>query len=369
MADYNRNRQDAYRQQYDWNDQGRHQRNDEEEPNYTISENRGFRSGRYAGENYGDGGWQNRQERRMHTSREGDFDHESSQRPYSRHREQDYGFGSGSSGLSSGYSDFGGDYSRERRNLYDRGYQGATRRDYENKENRLGGANYDRYGDRGRYEEDQYTRGGSSPSRYGRSDYGDADFGGPRYGRPGQGGYGRDEGVYGGSDYRGRQYGRGESDERSWWDRTTDEVSSWFGDEDAERRRARDRQMRGQHRGKGPRNYSRSDDRIREDVNDRLSDDPFVDASDIEVSVSDGDVTLTGTVDHRSTKRRAEDLAESVSGVKNVENRLRVSQPTGTQNSGVTGMGSPSGASASQSSAPIPGSERGRDRETSQKTK
>ena len=107
-----------------------------------------------------------------------------------------------------------------------------------------------------------------------------------------------------------------------------------FGDEDAERRRERDRTLRGMYRGKGPRNYSRSDERVKEDVNDRLSDDPFVDASDIDVTVTNGEVTLTGTVDHRSTKRRAEDLAESVSGVKNVENRLRVSQYSGSQYSG-----------------------------------
>lgn len=361
MADYNRNRQ-----QDSWNDHGRYSRSSEDEPNYSISENRGFRSGRYSGEGSGEGGWQNRYERQMHTDREGDYDNEPSHRPYGRHRESDYGFGSGSSGLSSGYSDFGGGYSREGRNLYDRGHQGATRRDYENKENRIGGANYDRYGDRGRYDEDQYSGGHgglSSRSSYGRSEHRDSEFGSPGYGRPGQGRYDRDQGDYGRSDSRGRGYGRGDSDERSWWDRTTDEVSSWFGDEDAERRRDRDRHIRGQHRGKGPRNYSRSDERIRDDVNDRLSDDPFVDASDIEVSVSNGDVTLTGNVDHRSTKRRAEDLAESVSGVKNVENRLRVTQPSGSQ-----GMNAPSGSSGSQSSSPVPGSEQGR-RETSQTSK
>jgi Flp pilus assembly secretin CpaC len=88
-----------------------------------------------------------------------------------------------------------------------------------------------------------------------------------------------------------------------------------------------------------------------------------VDASDIDVTVSNGEVTLTGSVDHRSTKRRAEDLAEAVSGVKNVENRIRVSQTTGSQTSGVSGMSTPSGTS-SQSSSPVPGSERGRTKES-----
>jgi Flp pilus assembly secretin CpaC len=52
----------------------------------------------------------------------------------------------------------------------------------------------------------------------------------------------------------------------------------------------------------------------------------MVDASDIEVSVENSEVTLTGTVRSKRDKRMAEDLAESVSGVSNIENRLRVKQ-------------------------------------------
>ncbi|WP_063776639.1 BON domain-containing protein [Microvirga massiliensis] len=78
------------------------------------------------------------------------------------------------------------------------------------------------------------------------------------------------------------------------------------------------------HRGRGPRGYTRSDDRIREDVCERLTSDPWVDASEIEVSVSDREVTLSGMVDSRDAKRRAEDCAESVSGVTHVQNNLRV---------------------------------------------
>ena len=57
------------------------------------------------------------------------------------------------------------------------------------------------------------------------------------------------------------------------------------------------------HRGKGPKGYTRSDDRIREDVNDRLSDDDMLDASDITVTVSGGEVTLEGRVGPRQGKR------------------------------------------------------------------
>ena len=81
-----------------------------------------------------------------------------------------------------------------------------------------------------------------------------------------------------------------------------------------------------QQRGRGPRGYRRSDDRIREDVNDRLSDRGDLDATDIEVTVVNCEVTLAGTVNNRRDKRLAEDLAENVSGVQNVENRLRVRQ-------------------------------------------
>lgn len=81
----------------------------------------------------------------------------------------------------------------------------------------------------------------------------------------------------------------------------------------------------GQFKGVGPKGYSRSDDQIREDVCERLLHDPDVDASEIEVQVQDAQVILTGTVDERSAKWLAEDLAEAASGVKNVVNKLKVS--------------------------------------------
>jgi osmotically-inducible protein OsmY len=153
------------------------------------------------------------------------------------------------------------------------------------------------------------------------------------------GGYGSSE-RYGerGSEYDRERYGGG-GEERGWWDRASDAVASWFGDEDAERRRRMDEQ-RAHRRGRGPKGYRRSDERIREDVNDRLGDDYYIDASDIEVTVSNTEVTLTGTVPSRNDKRRAEDIAESVSGVTNVENRLRVKQSTPSYlGTGMTGTG------------------------------
>jgi osmotically-inducible protein OsmY len=142
------------------------------------------------------------------------------------------------------------------------------------------------------------------PPDYGRADYGRFD-------------YGQRSRTYRGEEYAG---------DRDWFDRASDEVSSWFGDQGAEQRRRVDKLREGKHRGRGPRGYRRSDERIKEDVNDRLTDHPYLDASDIEVSVKDGEVTLSGSVNDRQDKRLAEDMVESISGVKNVQNNLRVSE-------------------------------------------
>jgi osmotically-inducible protein OsmY len=124
-----------------------------------------------------------------------------------------------------------------------------------------------------------------------------------------------------GADYREHGYGsRSDGDHRGFLDRAGDEIASWFGDEDAARRREQD------HRGRGPKNYVRSDERIRDDANDRLTEDWRIDAQDITVTVENGEVTLDGTVTDRAAKRRAEDLIEDISGVKHVQNNLRVAQ-------------------------------------------
>lgn len=82
----------------------------------------------------------------------------------------------------------------------------------------------------------------------------------------------------------------------------------------------------GQHAGRGPRSYKRQDNRIEEDVNEQLTRHSMIDASDIEVQVQDGEVTLRGYVDSRDAKRMAEDVAESVFGVKDIHNQIKVKQ-------------------------------------------
>ncbi|HMJ46078.1 MAG TPA: BON domain-containing protein [Ferruginibacter sp.] len=118
---------------------------------------------------------------------------------------------------------------------------------------------------------------------------------------------------------------RDRGEDRDWWDRASDEVASWFGNDEAERRRRMDK-MSGPHRGKGPKGYSRGDEKIQDDINERLYHDSYIDASDIEVKVTDGEAVLSGTVESREAKRRAEDIAESIAGVKDVENHLKISR-------------------------------------------
>jgi hypothetical protein len=96
-------------------------------------------------------------------------------------------------------------------------------------------------------------------------------------------------------------------------------LSSWNG-----RDRDEDRDRRGSFAGRGPKNYRRADDRICEDANDRLTRHAAVDASDIEVTVKDGEITLTGMVASRGERRSAEDAVWEVWGVREVHNNLRV---------------------------------------------
>ncbi len=92
----------------------------------------------------------------------------------------------------------------------------------------------------------------------------------------------------------------------------------------------------GAHRGRGPQGYRRSDERINEDVHERLTEDPHLDASAITVGVRDGEVTLTGTVDSRDAKHHAEHLVEHLGGVGHVQNNLRVNAHASPRATGPT---------------------------------
>jgi osmotically-inducible protein OsmY len=219
----------------------------------------------------------------------------------------------------------GGSYQSSRDALGDRGEDRNSReyrRTNEFAARRSQGDNHGARGDAYGIPSD-YTFGRDRGDRFDRSfgqAYGrDADYGAGRYGQAFSGqDYSR---SYGADRYEGA--GRAQED-RSFWSQTRDEVSSWFGDDEARRRRQQDEMRSGEHRGRGPKGYARSDDRIRDDVSDLLSDNDRLDASDIEVAVSGAEVTLNGTVSQKGDKRLAEDLAESISGVKHVQNNLRM---------------------------------------------
>jgi hypothetical protein len=86
------------------------------------------------------------------------------------------------------------------------------------------------------------------------------------------------------------------------------------------------------HTGRGPKGWTRADARIYEDVCEALTRDPDIDATDVEVRVEHGEVTLDGEVADRRMKRWAEDLAAESAGVRDVHNHLRVRR--GTPSSG-----------------------------------
>lgn len=79
-------------------------------------------------------------------------------------------------------------------------------------------------------------------------------------------------------------------------------------------------------RGRGPKGYRRSDERTREILCERLTDDPHLDASEIEITVKEGEITLSGTVDSRVSKWRAEEIVADCAPDAEIHNRLRISK-------------------------------------------
>lgn len=125
------------------------------------------------------------------------------------------------------------------------------------------------------------------------------------FGYRGQGGYGDfTQGGYGESQGRHAQSGKGRGGSSNT---DTDRVSSGIS-----------------HRGRGPRNYTRSDESIVDELISRMTDHHELDATEILLMVEGGVVTLTGEVPERRMKHIAEDLADAVRGVKDIENRIRV---------------------------------------------
>lgn len=164
----------------------------------------------------------------------------------------------------------------------DQGYDSSHQRDFARDEARGGYAN-DSYG-QGNYQQGGYYRQ--------RGQYGQSQYGHDQGGSYGQGGYGASQG----------RFGQG--------------FDSWNG------------QGQGQYgsgrKPKGPKNFTRSDERLREEVCERLMATGRFDVSEVSVEVKDGEVTLEGTVESRQAKYAIESAADSVYGVKDVTNRIKI---------------------------------------------
>jgi osmotically-inducible protein OsmY len=208
----------------------------------------------------------------------------------------------------------------------------------------------------------QYAGPEFNASRYGSSGFEPSPYMGSQGGYPGsgyQGGYqGLPSGALGG--YSAAQASYGSAYQGAYGPGTADEAGRRaFGSSYGEASGYGDSGLSGMqgHRGKGPKGYMRSDDRIKEDICERLSDDPVIDASDISVEARQGVVTLSGTVDSRQLKHRVEDLIERCSGVKDIENRLTVKSPSSGSGSrsaasGASGSSSTTGASSTGTGTP-----------------
>jgi osmotically-inducible protein OsmY len=240
---------------------------------------------------------------------------------YGQSRERDTEEQSGSTGRYAGYGDFG------------RGEYGGGRSGWSGQE-RYGQSGYGQgnYGTgQSGYGQSGYGRSGSSERDYsqgGGYGYGGGGMQRGRYGQSGQSGYGGSRSwsePYG----EGQQYGPGgEYGERGVGDDWGSQQARGYGSQGYDRSqqygsRGYGGRGMGQHSGKGPKGYQRSDERTKELLCERLRDDPEIDPSDVTISVQGGKITLEGTVDSRQTKNAIEEIADQF-GVQDVQNNLRI---------------------------------------------
>ncbi|RYZ23317.1 MAG: BON domain-containing protein [Chitinophagaceae bacterium] len=221
------------------------------------------------------------------------------------------------------------------------GYRGAAQSQDPNY-GRQPGYGQQGYGGQQGNGQDFYEQGGQqfrntiNNSGYGQQQRGDRRYGNPAYNQGAQQPW--EHAPYGNQQHPGPQqqggspYGQGYGQQQGGYGHRADEGqhrNPYFG-----MQQPAFNHNPGGHRGRGPRDYRRSEDRIREDVCDRLTDDDWLDASHVAVQVQGNEVILSGTVNSREEKRRAEDVVESISGVQHVENRIRVVPQEHTRGSG-----------------------------------
>ncbi len=82
----------------------------------------------------------------------------------------------------------------------------------------------------------------------------------------------------------------------------------------------------GPHRGKGPKGFTRSDERLKEHVNELLMEHGEIDATHVVVEVTNGEVRVSGTVEDRFQRRLIEDVIEGMYGVKDLHLALKIAK-------------------------------------------
>jgi len=279
---------------------------------------------RESGASYGRAGWQARNYGGVSPAmRQGEYEGEygrgPAQRPAPRFSQQDYTRQDYRAG-----GRFYGDDERERLYREEYGQGGVEYGDVPSGYDAVGGYSATR---------ERYHAQGYGQPGYGSGDY-RREMNRPTAG--GTGGYDYERGYgdggrrEGGRDNRGERFEEAGRNAGDFLHRAGQRVAAWFGAGSESRINDPDyldpnRGYRGK-RGLGPQGYKRSDDRISEDAHERLTDDTWLDASNISISVSGGELTLSGTVESREAKHRAERLVEDISGVNHVQNNLRLAK-------------------------------------------
>jgi hypothetical protein len=181
-----------------------------------------------------------------------------------------------------------------------------------------------------------YRDGGRGSYGQGQYDQGDEQQRSGTWGR-GQGSYGRPQGGQG---FGHGQYGQGFGEAgHSYGEQGFGPSGGGYRAEDRQRRQAR-----------GPKGYQRSDERLREDICERLMGADHIDAADVSVEVKSGNVTLDGSVPQRRMKHAIEDLVDACMGVRDIDNKLRVGRAHEAHSETTTSIGSGGGQGSGGSS-------------------
>jgi BON domain len=108
---------------------------------------------------------------------------------------------------------------------------------------------------------------------------------------------------------------------------------------------------------RGPKGYQRSDERLKEDISERLMEAAHIDSSEVSVDVRGAKVILDGIVPDRRMKHAIEDLVDACPGVQDIDNRVRVgsSLPQAGGPSGTSPAGTPSATVAGNSTTSAAG--------------